>query len=160
MVFNIFIQHFLFRTIVKVCPFDTIKQIKHIIKEVHQIDVNTQELFLGSEKLENEKTLTNYEIGSNETLRLVQILTGGFQIFIDDSAGKSLALQVQSSYTIQKVKEEFEIIQGTPVAEQRFIYDGKQLENHKVLSDYNIKDGDTIHFVMRLHGGKFMNKFR
>src|SRR3954462_2290626 len=106
MVFNIIIQHFLFRTKVKVSSSDTVQQVKYKIKEAHEIDVNEQELFLGREKLENEKTLSNYQIETNEIVRLVQNLTGGFQIYVSVS-GKSVSLQVQSSYTIQKVKEEF-----------------------------------------------------
>lgn len=155
MVFNIIIQHFLFKTKVKVSSSDTVQQVKYKIKEAHEIDVNEQELFLGSEKLENEKTLASYQIETNETVRLVQNLTGGFQIFVSIS-GKSVSLQVQSSYTIQKVKEEFEKKEGMPAAEQRYIHNGKELENNRVLSDYNIKDADTLHLVMRLPGGKLM----
>jgi hypothetical protein len=157
--FNLNIQHFLFRTKVKVSSSDTVQQVKSKIKEAHDINVNEQELFLGREKLENEKTLANYKIESNETVRLVQTLTGGFQIYVSFS-GKSVSLQVLPSYTIKKVKEEFEIKQGMPVAEQRYIYNGKELENNRVLSDYNIKDADTLYVVMRLSGGEFINKFR
>ena len=36
----------------------------------------------------------------------------------------------------------------------RLIYGGKQLEKHRMLSDYGIQKECTIHFVLRLLGGK------
>lgn len=33
------------------------------------------------------------------------------------------------------------------------VYAGKQLENGRLLSDYNMQPGDVVHLVMRLRGG-------
>ena len=38
-------------------------------------------------------------------------------------------------------------------SECRYIYGGRQLELHRMLSDYGIQNGSTIHLVLRLHGG-------
>jgi hypothetical protein len=40
---------------------------------------------------------------------------------------------------------------------QRFIFAGRQLEDHRKVSDYNIQNGITIHMFLRLRGGGCSN---
>jgi ubiquitin domain-containing protein len=42
---------------------------------------------------------------------------------------------------------------GYGMSEYRFIFGTKQLELHRMLSDYGIQKGSTIHVVLRLAGG-------
>src|SRR5438034_7407786 len=79
-----------------------------------------------------------------------------YNIEIRTLTGKRIGLEVESSNTVGDIKRQIQDRKGIPTDQQRMLYAGKQLEDERQLSDYNILRDSTLDLV-RLRGSPATN---
>ena len=126
---------------------DTIENVKANIHEKEGISPDQQQLTFSGLRLENARTLHQYNIQEASTLLLVLGPCGEMKIFVKTLTDKTITLEVEGNDTIKNVKVKIHEKEGIPCRQQRLSFGEGQLlefEDHKTLRYYNIQAESVI----------------
>lgn len=79
----------------------------------------------------------------------------GPYIIIKTITGKQYPISIVPCDTVRMIKQRIYDTYSIPVYEQRLIFKGRQLEDDRWLSDYEIRKESTLDLVLRLRGGMY-----
>ena len=74
-------------------------------------------------------------------------------LFLKTLSGSVITIDYMPNNTIVCIMSKIEKKTGILIRQQRLIFAGKQLENRRTCTEYNIQTESTLHLVLRLRGG-------
>lgn len=123
----------------RVYPDETLYDVKKKIMEKHNF------VFNGVQMEDNHTTLADYSIQHQSTLDLLEKM----QIHIKETLqGLTFTVDVDSSDTIDNIKDKIENNDGFPKGRQCLIFANEQLEGKRTLAEYNICKESTLLLVL------------
>jgi len=74
-------------------------------------------------------------------------------LYVKTMTGKTMNFSVSPEESVQEFMRKIEERDGTPIMEQRLLYNGLQLEVGQSLASYHVVDRSNIQLVVRQIGG-------
>ena len=129
-------------------PSSSIKEVKMLIQDKERIPADAQRLIsLGGKQLEDDRTLSYYDVKENDTIHVVLRLLGGqpTEIFVKTLTGKVITLNVELNDSVENVKENLQDEEGISPSQQHLIFRSQELKDHLTLRDYKVSHLSTLH---------------
>lgn len=133
--------------ILKVDHSDTISNLKKKIEKVKGFSADEQRVVFQGKKLEDDRTVSDYNIQNNSTLNVVLPILG---VTVLTEAGRRATLRVKPIDSILELKRKVQGITRVPPYKQSLSFAGVELENARTISDYNMRNKSAINFVEKI----------
>ena len=133
----------------KLVEIDLLKPVRYLAEKYNAL------LFVKSNRYgymsENELLIQN-NIKEND---IIEIRGKRSKLYIRTLTLKCIGIDdIEFSKKVFELQEKIQDKEGIPPDQQRLIFEGKQLEENRTLNDYSIYEGDLLHLVLRLRGGR------
>jgi ubiquitin C len=113
-----------------------------------RVPYHRQEIVYGDRVLEMGTRISDYHVPDQATL-LVNLRNYQATVFLKTLTGQTIMLTVTPRDTVAQVKAMIEQQEGIPVAKQRLIFIGNQLQDDHYFLDYRIEHESAVHLVVR-----------
>ncbi|XP_055262355.1 ubiquitin D-like [Moschus berezovskii] len=140
-------------------PEDRVNKIKEHVRSKTRVPVQDQVLQLGSKTLKPQRTLSSYGIDKEATIHLtLKVVKPSDEelplVLVEPGdAGQRHELQVRRSSSVTQVKEMIKMKTAIPPKKQIVNFNGKKLEDGKIMGDYGIKKGHLLFLTYPCIGG-------
>ena len=137
---------------------DTILTVKSRIQSKTGYPPNRIRLTFKGVKLDNNRLVSDYDILPNDILyymlellpQEVKNYRNKFQVqVLIHESGSSIKLETESFDSVSQLKQKIFQAKGIEPDMQRIIFKGKELEEHRILSDYSISPNSKIFLIYK-----------
>ena len=123
-------------------PDDSLEKLRAQVQDKEGIPPHKQQALM------DHHILRDYSVHQKTSLYL-HLKPPAMQIFIKMSDGRKIVLEVEESYSIEKVKAIVEKKKGISLDQQLLIFAEQKLKDGLTLSDYNIQNGSTVDLLQK-----------
>ena len=148
---NIFILNDNNKIQLSIDPFNTIYNLYKLLEQKIKKEIKFEEqmLSINNEYLYHmEDMLIKYDFSKAKNILILE--KSPFFSYVKTLIGQKLIILCHPSDKISDFKKRILDEAGIPIDQQRLIFEAKQLEDSKTLSDYKIKKGSALALVLRL----------
>lgn len=148
---NIFILNDNNKIQLSIDPFNTIYNLYKLVEQKIRKEIKFEEqmLSINNEYLYHmEDMLIKYDFSKAKNILILE--KSPFFSYVKTLIGKKFIILCHPSDKISDFKKKILDEAGIPIDQQRLIFEAKQLEDSKTLSDYKIKKGSALALIARL----------